>query len=76
MRRKSAYMLQLCLLVSGILAFNPASAQDDPPPPPQEHGLNGDQPKDAPIGEGVIILAGLGLMYGASRAAKHSRLTK
>jgi hypothetical protein len=76
MRRKSAYMLQLCLLVSGILTFTPASAQDDPPPPPQEHGLNGDQPKDAPIGEGAIILAGLALIYGASRSVKNSRLTK
>jgi len=55
----------LFILMSGLLISIPAFA-DDPPPPPT-HGEVGDIPAGggAPVGEGIFILAMLGMAYGS-----------
>lgn len=43
-------------------------AQDPPPPPPDPSGGgNGPVGGGAPLGSGLIVLAGLGLAYGAAK---------
>jgi len=37
---------------------------------PNVHGDPGDQPADAPLGGGVLLLAGLGAAYAASKRRK------
>jgi len=57
------------LLVLGLfLGLNSLSmAQGGPPPPPEYgHGATGDQPPEggnAPLGSGLILLIGLGIVY-------------
>lgn len=64
MKKLSKKFAAVLILMSGFLISIPAFA-DDPPPPPT-HGEVGDIPAGggAPIGEGIFILALLGIAYG------------
>jgi hypothetical protein len=65
MKRLSKKFAAVLILMSGLLISIPAFA-DDPPPPPT-HGEVGDIPAGggAPVGEGIFILAMLGIAYGS-----------
>ncbi|MDR4989357.1 MAG: hypothetical protein RG741_11030 [Bacteroidales bacterium] len=53
------------LILTAFLFFAAQSLSAHPLPPPPEHGGSGDQP--APIGSGLLILAGLTAAYGAKK---------
>jgi hypothetical protein len=76
MKRKLMMVVPALLILASVTITQPVYAQDDPPPPPGEHGLNGDQPKDAPIGEGGMILAGLAVAFGVFRLRKSAQTEK
>jgi len=60
----------ITLLVAGAtLISSNINAQTDPPPPPSGHGESGNQVPGggAPIGGGLFILLGLGVVYGAKK---------
>lgn len=57
--------IALVILLSGVLFVN---AQDVPPPPPPGHNQQGNQEGGrGPVGEGILILLGLGGIYGAKK---------
>ncbi len=53
------------LILFAFIFLGAQSLSADPLPPPPDHGGSGDQP--APIGSGLLILAGLGAAYGAKK---------
>jgi hypothetical protein len=60
-----AAFLTLTLLIS---VHTMSIAQPPPPPPPGGgHGLPGNQPSGAPVGEGVFLLIGLAGIYGGKK---------
>jgi hypothetical protein len=60
------------ILLTGLMLSFPVFA-DDPPPPPT-HGEVGDIPGGgAPIGEGLLILAALGVAYGGYKWYKYHK---
>jgi hypothetical protein len=64
MKKLSLKFAAVLILMSGLLISIPAFA-DDPPPPPT-HGEVGDIPGGgAPVGEGIYVLAMLGMAYGS-----------
>jgi hypothetical protein len=64
MKKLSIKFAAVLILMSGLLISIPALA-DDPPPPPT-HGEVGDIPGGgAPVGEGIFVLAMLGMAYGS-----------
>ncbi|MBI9036532.1 MAG: hypothetical protein JEY97_00245 [Bacteroidales bacterium] len=61
----------ITLLVAGatLMSSNINAQTDPPPPPPSGHGGSSNQPPGggAPIGGGLFILLGLGVVYGAKK---------
>ena len=61
----------ICMLLLLLLhlLWLPAVYPQAPPPPPAMHGSNGNQPagNGAPIGSGIVLLAGLFASYGVVR---------
>lgn len=54
------------LILFAFLFLGAQTLSADPLPPPPDHGQGGDQ-QPAPIGSGLLILAGLGAAYGARK---------
>ena len=56
------------LLLSGMLFFGSPILADNPPPPPS-HGETGNQVPGggSPIGSGLLLLVGLGAVYGGKK---------
>ena len=64
-------MKKLNLLIFGLLLIliSPVISAQVPPDPPAQHGTNSDQDPggNASLASGVMILIGLGALYGAKR---------
>jgi len=65
-------MKTIKLIVTGIflmfLSFGLFAQSSDPPDPPGSHGSDQDQPGgQAPLSGGMILLLGLGAVYGIKR---------
>jgi len=71
------YIKKGLVLVVTILSLSfPLSLfSQAPPPPPADHGTSGNQAPGggAPIGGGVLILMGLGAVYGARKYYQSSK---
>lgn len=64
MKKKS---IVIALVIFLTLNINQLMAQAPPPPPP-DHGTTGNQNGgNAPVGSGVLILLGLGAIYGGKK---------
>lgn len=65
-------MKKLNLLLIGLVFSMTVYSQGPPPPPPSEHGQTGDQRSGggAPIGSGLTILLGLGIIYAGKKVYK------
>ena len=64
-------VLIAAFLILTLSAFYPLYADPpDPPGLPDGHGYEGNVPAGAPVDSGVIILLGLGLVFGVSRILK------
>jgi len=59
--------ITMLIILSLVLNSN-TMGQDAPPPPPSGHGETGNQEGGrAPIGSGLFILLGLGVIYGSKK---------
>lgn len=62
------------LFIMGMIALNSTSVFADMPPPPPDggHGSGGNQVPGggAPVGEGLLILTGLGIGYALNKIRK------
>jgi len=57
--------IALSVLLLGVFSLN---AQDVPPPPPPGHNQTGNQEGGrGPVGEGILLLLGLGATYGVRK---------
>jgi len=63
--------LTIILLITAATFITTNAKADDPPPPPPGHDATGNVPGGgAPIGCGLLILLGLGAVYGGFRGYK------
>ncbi len=69
-------IITITLIISLLLPLSLFS-QDVPPPPPPDHGSEGNQKGGrAPVGGGLLILLGLGSVYGGYKGYRYYQKKK
>jgi len=65
------------IIITCLLLPVTVRSQDPPPPPPPGHGATGNVPGGgAPIGSGLLILMGLGGIYGGYKGYRANNMKR
>jgi hypothetical protein len=73
MKRLPIIFLTTALMLILIAIIPPAMAQEPPHPPTIGHGQKGNQnPGNAPVGSGILILISLGMTYAGKKVLQRN----